>query len=87
MNPEAECMESGGFSLRNSYINYINMRVVFLERMRSSLVVRAFDWVRSQHPSAHWNLRGGRCSSVEYSTKKSPPKKYYKKKFCWSTVH
>ncbi len=48
-------------------------------RMRSSLVVRASDcqctgckrsWVRSQHSSAQWNLRGGRWSSVEYSTKK-----------------
>ncbi len=38
-------------------------------RMRSSLVVRESDcqctqlqrsWVRSQHPSAQWNLRGGR---------------------------
>ncbi len=27
------------------------------------------SWVRSQHPSAQWNLRGGRWSSVEYSTK------------------
>ncbi len=47
--------------------------------MRSSLVVRASDlqctscnggsWVRSQHPSAQWNLMGGRWSSAEYSTK------------------
>jgi hypothetical protein len=55
-------------------------------RMRSSLVDRASDcqcislqrsWVRSQHPSAQWNLRGGRWSSVEYGTKKNPtpPKK------------
>ncbi len=31
-------------------------------------------WVRSQHPSAQWNLRGGRWSRVEYSTneKNSP---------------
>ncbi len=51
-----------------------------LVRMRSSLVVRASDcqcmhqlqrsWFRSQHPSAQWNLRGGRWSSAEYSTKK-----------------
>ncbi len=26
------------------------------------------SWVRSQHPSAQWNLRGGRWSTVEYST-------------------
>ncbi len=26
-------------------------------------------WVRSQHPLTQWNLRGGRWSSVEYSTK------------------
>ncbi len=35
------------------------------------------SWVRSQHPSAQWNLRGGRWSSAEYCTeqkeKKSPP--------------
>ncbi len=34
------------------------------------------SWVRSQHPSAQWNLRGGRWSSAEYSMKKikkSPP--------------
>ncbi len=37
------------------------------------------SWVRSQHPSAQWNLRGGRWSSVEYSTKtnKKSPKKYW----------
>jgi hypothetical protein len=39
------------------------------------------SWVRSQHPSAQWNLRCGRWSSVKYSTKKkfkkspTPPKK------------
>ncbi len=26
------------------------------------------SWVRSRHPSAQWNLRGGRWSSVEYGT-------------------
>ncbi len=40
------------------------------------------SWVRSQHPSAQRNLRGGRWSSVEYSTKKklknSPPKIFLK---------
>ncbi len=30
--------------------------------------------VRSQHPSARWNLRGGRWSSVEYRTKKNNKK-------------
>ncbi len=37
--------------------------------------------VRSQHLSAQWNLRGGRWSSAEFSTKKNknPPKKYFKK--------
>ncbi len=41
------------------------------------------SWVRSQHPSAQWNLRGGRWSSVEYCTgkeKKSPQKIFKKKK-------
>jgi hypothetical protein len=49
------------------------------------------SWVRSQHPSAQWNLRGGRWSSVENSTKKiknlpqkikkhPPPKKNNNKK-------
>ncbi len=40
------------------------------------------SWVRSQHPSAQWNLRGGRWSSVEYSTKKKlkNPPKYIKQK-------
>ncbi len=41
------------------------------------------SWVRSQHPSAQWNLRGGRWSSAEYSTKQKekipppPQKKIY----------
>ncbi len=26
------------------------------------------SWVRSQHPSAQWNLRGGRWGNAEYST-------------------
>ncbi len=38
------------------------------------------SWVRSQHPSAQWNLRGGRWNSAEYRTKKNPPKKYFKQK-------
>jgi hypothetical protein len=39
------------------------------------------SWVRSQHPSAQWNLRGGRLSSAEYSTKKIKiPKKIFLKK-------
>ncbi len=46
------------------------------------------SWVRSQHPSAQWNLRGGRWSSAEYSMrkkfKKSPKKK---KKKINSTVN
>jgi hypothetical protein len=29
------------------------------------------SWVRSQHSSAQWNLRGGRWSSAEYSMKKN----------------
>ncbi len=36
------------------------------------------SWVRSQHPSAQRNLRGGRWSSAEYSKKKSP-KNIFKK--------
>jgi hypothetical protein len=27
------------------------------------------SWVRSQHPPTQWNLRGGKSSSVEYSTR------------------
>ncbi len=41
------------------------------------------SWVRSQHPSAQWNLRGGRWSSVELvrkKYKKIPPKNIKKKK-------
>jgi len=41
------------------------------------------SWVRSQHPSAQWNLRGGRWSSAEYcknKKKKIPPKNILKKK-------
>ncbi len=41
------------------------------------------SWVRSQHPSAQWNLRGCRWSSAEYCTnkkKKIPPKNILKKK-------
>ncbi len=33
------------------------------------------SWVRSQHPPTQWNLRGGRCSSVEYSTEKKKNQK------------
>jgi hypothetical protein len=29
------------------------------------------SWVRCQHPSAQWNLRGGWWNSFEYSTKKN----------------
>jgi hypothetical protein len=29
------------------------------------------SWVRSQHPSAQWNLKCGRRSSAEFSTKKN----------------
>ncbi len=47
------------------------------------------SWVRSQHPSAQWNLRGGRWSSAEYCTeqkeKKSPKKILKKKKVCFLT--
>jgi hypothetical protein len=40
------------------------------------------SWVRSQHPSAQWNLRGGRGSSAEYCTKEKEkiPQKILKKK-------
>ncbi len=31
------------------------------------------SWVRSQHPSTQWNLRGGRWSSVELRTLRNPP--------------
>ncbi len=43
------------------------------------------SWVRSQHPSAQWNLRGGRWSSAEYSTKnkKNSPQKIYWCYLCW----
>ncbi len=45
------------------------------------------SWVWSQHPSAQLNLRGGRWSSVEYSTNKSsPPPPYGAKRKnirCW----
>ncbi len=40
------------------------------------------SWVRSQHPSAQWNLRGGRWSSAEYCTKKKF-KKSPKIPPCW----
>ncbi len=30
-----------------------------------------WSWVRSQHPTAQWNMRGGRRSSAENSTKKA----------------
>ncbi len=33
------------------------------------------SWVRSQHPSAQWNLRGGRWSSAEFCTEKKTEKK------------
>ncbi len=36
--------------------------------------------VRSQHPSAQWNLRGGRWSSAEYNMKKQKTKQTKKKK-------
>ncbi len=42
------------------------------------------SWVRSQHPSAQWNLRGGRWSSAEYCTeqkRKNPPKEKKESQF------
>jgi hypothetical protein len=47
------------------------------------------SWVRSQHPSAQWNLRGGRWSSAEYCNEqkeKKSPQKYLKKKLCSCVV-
>jgi hypothetical protein len=42
------------------------------------------SWVQFQYSPTQWNLRGGRRSSVEYSTKKknqqNPPVKKRKKK-------
>ncbi len=40
------------------------------------------SWVRSQHPSAQWNLRGGKCAVLNIVRKKikNPPKKYLEKK-------
>ncbi len=43
------------------------------------------SWVRSQHPSAQWNLRGGRWSRAGYSMKekeKIPPKKNIRYNWC-----
>ncbi len=44
------------------------------------------SWVRSQHPSAQWNLRGGKWSSAEWSTKniKNPLKKIFEKKLFYT---
>jgi hypothetical protein len=56
---------------RNIYphISY-NLRVVWLTIMRVWLPMHKLQrsWVRSQHPSAQWNLRGGRWNSAEYCT-------------------
>jgi hypothetical protein len=42
------------------------------------------SWVWSKHPSAQWNLRGGRWSSAEYCTEKNrekiPQKNIWQKK-------
>ncbi len=40
------------------------------------------SWLRTQHPSAQWNLRGGRWSNAEYCTnkKKKIPQKIFKKR-------
>ncbi len=40
---------------------------------------------RSQHPSAQWNLRGGRWSSAEYCTNKKKKKNHKKKKIVITT--
>jgi hypothetical protein len=47
------------------------------------------SWVRSQHPSAQWNLRGGRWSSAEYSTKEKEkiPQKNIRKKTNLGSKH
>ncbi len=49
-----------------------------------------WSWVRSQYPSAQWNLRGGRWSSAEYCTnkkKKSPQKILkFKKSHTWAPL-
>ncbi len=48
------------------------------------------SWVRSQHPSAHWNLRGGRKQcwiKHKKKYKKSPPKnKKISQNFCDETM-
>ncbi len=77
-------MRSGLVRMRSSLVQMRSIQVRMrsglgrmrssLVRMRSSLVVRA-PWVRSQHPSAQLNLRGGRWSSVEYTVvRKKIPK-------------
>ncbi len=63
------------------YIQYTwrSISVYFLIFLSSFIMQRS--WVRSQHPSVQWNLRGGRWSSAEYCTeKKIPPKNIKEKK-------
>ncbi len=47
------------------------------------------SWVRSQHPSAQWNLRGGRWSSAEYCTNKKKREKNVgpKNRFFWDLAN
>ncbi len=40
----------------------------WLERLTANTGRHAQYWVQSQHPQTQWNLRGGKWSSVEYST-------------------
>ncbi len=44
------------------------------------------SWVRTQHPSAQWNLRGGRWCSVKYSRKKKIPSPPQKKLPSWIRI-
>jgi hypothetical protein len=49
-----------------------------MERLTANAPVESLQrsWVRSQHTSAQWNLRGGTCNSAEYTVVR---KKYLKK--------
>ncbi len=81
-HPRISQRSSGGASLRwQSDPSLQTKKKYILAYCGWDLVVRASDcqcrsrnspgtWVRSQHPPTQWNLRGGRWSSVEYSTKR-----------------
>ncbi len=56
---------------------YVNDEITLFDGIHQKLMRNSRNrqsWVRPQHPPTRWHLRGGRRSSVEYSTQKKRKK-------------